>query len=47
MFQDLKKTYSTLAQVTNRIIADEGKPRGDIGGWACTCKVLREGAMNY
>ena len=30
----LKKTYSTLAQATNKIIADEGMPRGDIGGWA-------------
>ena len=30
----LKKAYSTLAQVTNRIIAEEGKPRADIGGWA-------------
>ena len=30
----LKKAYSTLSQATNRIIADEGMPRGDIGGWA-------------
>ena len=30
----LKKTYSTLAQATNRIIADAGNPRADIGGWA-------------
>ena len=30
----LKKTYSTMAQATNRIIAEEGNPRGDIGGWA-------------
>ena len=30
----LKKTYSTLTQATNQIIADEGTPRVDIGGWA-------------
>ena len=30
----LKKAYSTLAQATNRIIAEEGNPRADIGGWA-------------
>ena len=30
----LKKTYSTMAQATNRIIAEEGNPRDDIGGWA-------------
>ena len=30
----LKKTYSTLTQVTNKIIAEEGNPRADIGGWA-------------
>ena len=28
----LKKAYSVLSQVTNQIIADEGKPFGD-GGW--------------
>ena len=32
----LKKTYSTMAQATNRIITDEGNPRGDIGGWAAS-----------
>ena len=30
----LKKTYSTLAQATNRIIADEGTPKSAVGGWA-------------
>ena len=30
----LKKAYSTLAQATNRIISEQGIPRGDIGGWA-------------
>ena len=30
----LKKAYSTMAQATNRIIAEEGNPRADIGGWA-------------
>ena len=30
----LKKAYSTLAQATNLIIAEEGTPRADKGGWA-------------
>ena len=30
----LKKSYSNLASVTNQIIAEEGLPRADIGGWA-------------
>ena len=30
----LKKTYSTLSQVTNQIIAEKGTPRADAGGWA-------------
>ena len=30
----LKKAYSTMAQATNKIIADEGNPRADICGWA-------------
>ena len=30
----LKKTYSTLAQATNKIIAEEGMPKGSVGGWA-------------
>ncbi|MBR6162793.1 type II secretion system protein [bacterium] len=30
----LKKAYSTLAQATNLIIAEEGTPRVDKGGWA-------------
>ena len=29
----LKKTYSTLAQATGKIVAEEGNPRADIGGW--------------
>lgn len=29
----LKKAYSAFAQVTNKIIAEEGNPRADIGGW--------------
>ena len=32
----LKKTYSTLAQATNLIIAEEGIPQADKGGWATT-----------
>ena len=43
----LKKAYSALSQATNKIIADEGNPNPSIGGWACACKVLREGAINY
>ena len=30
----LKKTYSTLAQATNLIIAEEGNPNSSKGGWA-------------
>lgn len=29
----LRKAYATLSQATNKIITDEGMPRGDIGGW--------------
>ena len=36
----LKKTYSTLAQATRRIIADEGMPRGDMGGWATSAEAV-------
>ena len=35
----LKKSYSTLTQVTNKIIAEEGNPRADIGGWATSAEV--------
>ena len=36
----LKKAYSTMAQATNRILADEGDPRADIGGWATSVDEL-------
>ena len=36
----LKKAYSTMAQVTQKIIADEGMPRGDIGGWATSVEAV-------
>ena len=36
----LKKTYSTLAQATQKIIADEGMPRGDMGGWATSTEAV-------
>ena len=36
----LKKAYSTMAQATNRIIAEEGMPRGDIGGWATSTEAV-------
>ncbi|MBR6163428.1 type II secretion system protein, partial [bacterium] len=29
----LKKAYSTLAQATNLIIAEEGTPKASVGGW--------------
>ena len=31
----LKKAYSTLSQASQQIIAEEGSPRCDEGGWAC------------
>ena len=36
----LKKAYSTLSQATNRIITEEGNPRGDIGGWATSTEAV-------
>ena len=36
----LKKAYSTLAQATNKVIAEEGSPRGDIGGWATSAEAV-------
>ena len=36
----LKKAYSTLATVTNKIMNDEGMPRGDIGGWATSSQAV-------
>ena len=36
----LKKAYSTMSQATNRIIADEGNPRGDIGGWGTSTEAI-------
>ena len=36
----LKKAYSTMAQATNRIIAEEGNPRADIGGWATSSEAI-------
>ena len=44
----LKKAYSILSQVTQRIIAEEGSPRcqddsgAAIGGWACSAKEIYE-----
>ena len=43
----LKKTYSTLAQATNRIIADEGNPRADIGGWATSHQAIYDMYKKY
>ena len=36
----LKKVYSTLSQATNKIIAEEGNPKADIGGWATSQEVI-------
>ena len=36
----LKKAYSTMAQVTQRIISDEGMPQGSIGGWATSSEAV-------
>ena len=36
----LKKTYSVLTQATQKIIAEEGMPRGDIGGWATSSEAV-------
>ena len=36
----LKKAYSTLGQVTAKIIAEEGLPRGDMGGWATSTEAV-------
>ena len=38
----LKKTYSTFAQATNRIIAEEGTPRADKGGWITSVDSIYE-----
>ena len=43
----LKKAYSTMAQATNRIIAEEGKPRGDIGGWATSAEAVYNKYIKY
>ena len=34
----LKKAYSTLSQATQMIIAEEGSPKGEKGGWANTAE---------
>ena len=36
----LKKAYSTLSQVTQQIIAEEGTPKGSEGGWASNLDAL-------
>ena len=43
----LKKTYSTLSQATNKIIADEGNPQADMGGWATSVPVIAEMYKKY
>ena len=34
----IKKAYSTLSQASQQIIAEEGNPNCDKGGWACSNK---------
>ena len=36
----LKKVYSEMSQATNRIIAEEGNPKADIGGWATSSEAV-------
>ena len=36
----LKKAYSTLSQATQQIITEEGSPKCDDGGWACTTEQI-------
>ena len=43
----LKKTYSTLSQATNRILAEEGTPKADIGGWGTTANAVYEMYKKY
>ena len=43
----LKKTYSTMSQATQKIIADNGMPRGDIGGWATSAEAVFNMYKNY
>ena len=43
----LKKAYSTLSQATNKIIADNGLPRADIGGWATSSQAVYDMYIKY
>ena len=43
----LKKAYSTLSQVTNRIIAEEGNPNSSIGGWASSTETIFDMYKKY
>ena len=43
----LKKAYSTMAQATNKIIAEEGNPRADIGGWATSGEAVYDMYKKY
>ena len=38
----LKKTYSTLSQAAQAIIAEEGSPKCSDGGWACSSEAVYE-----
>ena len=38
----LKKAYSTLSQAAQMIIAEEGSPKCDEGGWACSLASVRD-----
>ena len=43
----LKKAYSTLSQATNKIIAEQGNPRADIGGWASSVDAVFDNYKKY
>ena len=43
----LKKVYSEMSQVTNRIIAEEGNPKADIGGWATSSEAVYNQYKKY
>ena len=36
----LKKTYSTIGQATQKIIAEEGNPNSSVGGWATSTEAV-------
>ena len=43
----LKKAYSTIAQATQKLIAEEGNPRADLGGWATSSEAVYNKYIKY